>query len=175
MLLGPMAIVISVISMGMKNDRILRILGVLSCILWAAYFIVGGHYSGAAMNILAVLMISAGLLGWATSGRALMWLGISTIPVSLGAVIAGSMQLLATLPFLGSSMMNIGMVCMAGRQLTLSLIAGQITWGAYAFLTEAWSSLWMALISLGALAWREYSGARSSKASEEQCAIETLT
>lgn len=174
MLLGPMAIVISVISMGMKNDRILRMLGVLSCIFWAAYFIVGGHYSGAAMNILAVLMITAGLLGWATFGRTLMWLGISTIPVSLGAVIAGSMQLLATLPFLGSSMMNIGMVCMAGRQLTTALIAGQITWGSFAFLSEAWSSFWMAIISLGALAWREYSASRSSRITKKEILVENV-
>lgn len=161
-ILGPLAVMLSVATYIIKDDCTLRLCGVLICDLWALYFSVHGNETGAIMNAIACVMMAASLLGFRKTGEFLFYISLLMLPYSWFQISQGLLPAYAILPPIGGTIINLGMMRLEGRPLTIAIASGELVWGIYALCAEAWSSATMTLVSLCALLIREYRAGRIS-------------
>ncbi len=156
-LIGYLAIAISITSYMLRDDHRLRVLNVISCLFWTSYFVMLGEWTSVASLSLACVMIWGALYGHKRTANVAWYLCIAAIPASFMAVAAGQITMIDTLPFIGGAAINTGVAFLSRGKLTLACAAGECTWGLFAVMIGAWPSAFMALFSLGALAYREFS------------------
>lgn len=127
-LFGLAGLVVTVIGNAMPTDQNLRFLNLAGCALWIAHFSLMSAWGAVASLGLAMLMISAGMLGMVS--LAIILVAVNGVMVVAASILlaGGIIEYTDFLPLIGGFLINAGVVMMSGGRMTAMIASGEIAW-----------------------------------------------
>lgn len=130
LLTGWAGMALGAAAMAMSRDAALRGLTLASVGFWCAHNALMGNLYAAGMCLLAVAMLSAGVLGWRRVAAGLVALNAALVVPAL----LSPDPVMAALPVVAGLCLNFGVTFLAGGPMRLACFAGLVLWGVFGVL-----------------------------------------